>query len=91
MDERLIRIADHYGLESQLDMLQEECAELIQAASKYRRNSSADIMEEIADVYIMLDQIVYLLDKKHSVDFYECVSLWMEKKVRRQLERIEKE
>ena len=87
-DDRIYEIADHYELDTQLNILQEECAELIQAASKYRRNGSVDIIEEIADVYIMLDQIVYLLDKKHSVDVYKGVSLWMEKKVRRQMNRM---
>lgn len=36
-DARIERIAEHYGMEAQLDVLQEECAELIQAVSKYKR------------------------------------------------------
>lgn len=91
MDERLIRIADHYGLESQLDMLQEECAELIQAISKYKRNGSSGIVEEMADVFILLDQVIYLLNKQAAaIDVEDFIVLWMEKKIRRQLERIEK-
>lgn len=92
MDERLMKIADHYGLDSQLNMLQEECAELIQAVNKYKRIQSPAIVEEIADVYIMLAQIVYLLNKKiTSVDVEEYIVLWMEKKIRRQLKRLEGE
>lgn len=92
MENRLKTIADHYGLDSQLDILQEELAELIQAVSKYRRCGSVHIVEEIADVYIMLDQIVYLLDKqKQRVDVYDFISLMIEKKIRRQLRRIDEE
>ena len=91
-DDRLKQIADHYGLDSQLDILQEELSELIQAASKYRRYGSVGIVEEIADVYIMLEQIVYLLDQKQPrVDVYDFVSLMIEKKIRRQLKRIQEE
>ena len=92
MDDRLKTIADHYGIDSQLNILQEELSELIQAVSKYRRYGSPDIVEEIADVYIMLAQVVYLLDKaRQSVDVYDFVSLMIEKKIRRQLNRIQEE
>lgn len=88
-EERIKRIADYYGLDAQLDMLQEECAELIQAVSKYKRKRVTNIVEEMADVFIMLDQIIYLLNKEvASVDVEEIIALWMEKKIRRQLERI---
>lgn len=36
-DLRIYQISKQYGMESQLNILQEECAELIQAISKYRR------------------------------------------------------
>ena len=92
MDERLKQIADHYGLDSQLNMLQEECAELIQAVSKYRRTGKLENLdEEITDVKILLKQIDYLLDQKfigfimHSDEAYKY---WSEKKIRRQLERL---
>lgn len=89
IDERLKQIADHYGLDKQLDMLQEECAELIQAVSKYKRTRITAIVEEMADVYIMLYQITYLLNKEvASVDVEDFIAMWMEKKIRRQLERM---
>jgi NTP pyrophosphatase (non-canonical NTP hydrolase) len=80
-------IADHYGLESQLDMLQEECAELIQAVSKYRRAKCTDdhLAEEIADVHIMTVQIIDLLDIEFEVNN------WVDRKLQRQLERIKGE
>jgi len=49
-----------YG-EMQLDIAQEECAELIQALSKWKRynNTKAklNVIEKIADVTIMLEQL----------------------------------
>ena len=91
MDNRVFTIADHYGLESQLNILQEELAELIQAVSKYRRGDPDHIIEEIADVEIMLDQVVYLLDKDTSVDIEYFIGLHIDKKLRRQLKRIKEE
>ena len=46
-----------WGINAQLDMLQEECAELIQTISKYKRNKPNNIPEEIADVMILITQI----------------------------------
>lgn len=68
-----IQIAKHYGYDSQSNQLIEECAELIQAINKHKRIMSGEIskekysdaieniIEEIADVEIMIDQIKYLL------------------------------
>lgn len=91
IDDRLKTIADHYGLDSQLNILQEELAELIQAVSKYRRGDPSHIIEEITDVYIMLEQITYLLQKITNVNLNEFISLYGEKKIRRQLRRIDEE
>lgn len=88
---RIKTIADHYGLDSQLNILQEELAELIQAVSKYRRNGSSDIIEEIADVFIMIDQVIYLLNKTTDQDLYYFIALHMDKKLRRQINRIKEE
>lgn len=64
----------YYGYEAQSNQLVEECAELIQAVSKYRRARGKgqvttekeqmaldNLVEEIADVEIMLEQIKHLL------------------------------
>lgn len=86
-DERLEKIADHYGLNSQLDILQEECAELVQAVSKYRRGgSNLLVLEELADVEIMVAQIRYLAGKNSII-----IDDFKEKKIRRQLDRMEGE
>lgn len=90
IDERLKQIANHYGLNEQLNILQEECAELIQAASKYKRRKLIDdyqhIVEEIADVEIMIAQVKYLLKiPNYHVDGVKA------EKIIRQLERIQNE
>ena len=79
-------IADHYGRKPQLEMLQEECAELIQAVSKYNRGKSFDnIAEEIADVEIMIEQIKYLFLCGNEVEQIKV------EKIARQIKRIESE
>jgi len=53
------RALDYFGIEMQLDLAQEECAELIVAISHYRRNrvDPNRVAEEIADVIIMTEQL----------------------------------
>ena len=63
----LEKAVEKYG-EKQLDQAQEELAELIVAISKYKRNAHkltiANVIEEIADVNIMIKQVMMLLDIK---------------------------
>lgn len=56
---------DRYGVHNQKDMLVEECAELIVAIKheKRERVEAIHVMEEIADVWIMLNQIMMTYDK----------------------------
>lgn len=93
MDDRLKTIADHYGLDSQLNILQEELSELIQAVSKYRRGDPSHILEEIADVEIMLDQVKYLLGNPEipRVVVEKFIKIIREDKIKRQLNRINEE
>ena len=64
----LIEIADKLGYEEQSMQLIEEMAELIQAINKYRRYDDIEkllnLIEELADVNIVLEQVIYLLSKK---------------------------
>ena len=47
-----------WGKDSQLDMVVEECAELIKAIQKWRRNNDEmPIIEEAVDVELMLEQL----------------------------------
>jgi NTP pyrophosphatase (non-canonical NTP hydrolase) len=53
-----------WGRTSQMDMLVEECAELIQAAQKFnhRHGTYCDVTEELADVEIMCEQMRLIFD-----------------------------
>lgn len=86
-------IFQHYGLDNQLRILQEECAELIQAVSKYQRAQDAGkpilqaktaLMEEVADVMIMITQVVIVFSG-------DALSTIVDSKLDRQLARIKKE
>ena len=87
IDDRLKVIADHYGLDGQLGILQEECAELIQAVSKFRRGTweTIHVVEEMADTIIMIEQIAYLLKAEKDMDY---TIKW---KTTRQMNRIMEE
>ena len=70
ISEELKQIADYYGWDAQSNMLIEECAELIQAINKYKRVEDSlarlsiafdNLVEEIADVEIMLEQVKHLM------------------------------
>lgn len=89
--ERIHRVAEYYGLESQLSVAQEELAELTQALSKLRRGHFVDprardkVNEEMADVHIMMGQLRHLLANDREVDN------WVMEKLTRQERRIRKE
>ena len=86
-DERIKTIADHYGIKKQLRQLAEECSELaVEASHSARKGTTVKIIEEMADVLIMMEQIVYLsgIDRK---DIDECIQY----KLDRQMKRMEKE
>ena len=98
MTDKIKRIANFYGLAKQQRQLAEECAELIQATSKYVRFQEEsyaltvdwtylqNVIEEIADVEVMLDEIKYLLHINS-----EAVEEIKNNKIQRQLERIERQ
>lgn len=94
--EEIKNIADHFGYEEQREQLVEEMAELIQALNKYRRATKGstgltnkakialdNVVEEIADVEVVLEQIKYLLQIPQ-----EDVVAMKVFKVNRTLERI---
>ena len=87
MDERIKKIADYYGYESQMDMLCEECGEFVQARNKLRRNVDGayqNCLEEIADIAIMVDQMKLIC----GADRIEQI---MNEKLERQIQRISEE
>ena len=91
-------IADHYGFAKQTIQTMEECAELIQALTKqYRalgcgydtpvtaKDAKNHIVEELADVYICVTQLCYLMGCGEQLEKI------VEYKLNRQIERIKKE
>jgi NTP pyrophosphatase (non-canonical NTP hydrolase) len=99
MEKKCLEIARFYGFDAQTNQLIEECAELIQAINKYKRQylrgqpvrESSDgkaprdmIAEEIADVEVMMCQIKYLL---HITDLE--VEDIAENKIERTMMRME--
>ena len=104
MENKIRKIAEHYGYDAQSRQCIEEMAELTKALNKFWRKNLLcgqvkltpelmerlkdtpeykDVLEEIADVEIMLKQIVYFLD----MDTSEMVEF----KLQRQIERIDSE
>ena len=82
MQEKINYIADYYGLESQRWKAVEE---LIELANALTHTDPQHITEELADVIIMASQMEYLYDIHIEV---ECA---IERKIKRQLKRIEDE
>lgn len=85
---KLLFIINTYGTCSQQDIAIEEMSELQKAILKHRRNPSEktrkDIIDEIADVSIMLEQLKII---------YSChkdVEERVEYKIDRQINRIKK-
>ena len=59
------RVAKHYGFKPQLDMMMEECGEMIVAINHYKRQrvSTERLIEEFADIWIVLKQMGVFLDE----------------------------
>lgn len=88
MQEKLLKIIEHYGINNQQRKLQEEVFELQEAITKFE-NGIGDIkqvVEELVDVTVLLDQfrVFYEIYQDEESEMYDF-------KVNRQLERIEKE
>lgn len=76
-----------YGLDNQILMVFEEMAELQKELSKYKRGqkNTEQIAEEIADVQIMLEQMILFFDLSSRVEWYK------DKKIERLAERLDKQ
>lgn len=82
---KLDEIIKTYGADKQIDVAIEEMAELTKALLKDRRDSKsrADIIDEVADVSVMIEQLIIMYgiagEVAERIDF----------KINRQIERIE--
>ena len=86
-EEKVKEIAEHYGLKNQLRQLAEECCELsVESSHSARKGTTVKIIEEMADVMIMIEQVIYLA-KIDKCDIEDCINY----KINRQLKRIEEE
>lgn len=97
-EEKIEKIGSFYGFRQQVQMMIEECSELIKAICKWNRkydgsfkSESSDcperteIIGELADVIIMAKQLTYLLSAEDDVE------QMIEFKLDRQLARMEEE
>ncbi|MCM1271625.1 MAG: hypothetical protein NC247_13555 [Ruminococcus flavefaciens] len=82
--EKLEAILEHYGFDAQREKLVEECEELIEAAQGEDYNN---FIEELADVSIMILQMVMSLDK----DQQEQYDITIDLKLSRTIQRIKSE
>ena len=87
-EEKVKQIADFYGLKNQLRQLAEECSELSVESLHYirERGGTERVSEEIVDVLIMIQQVIYLLR-----DDTEKLEKYADFKLDRQLSRIKRE
>ena len=77
---RYTKIFLYYGIETQKRKLQEECAELIRAIA---RNDEKNMLEEMADVSILIEQF------KTVLEYFKKIENIKGQKIKRTLERIE--
>lgn len=88
-NKQLKQIIKHYGSANQMEKSIEEMAELTQALVKFDSNPCIDtqrhVVEEIADVIIMMCQLSLIFDCEDGVD------RMIEYKIKRTLEGIKNE
>lgn len=82
-----VKIAEHYGLNTQEWQTAQELFELGQVVTRRAGQRGRDwkekLLDELADVYIMIQQMLYL----HGISKEEF-NAKVEEKLKRQLERI---
>jgi NTP pyrophosphatase (non-canonical NTP hydrolase) len=83
---------DHFGVNTQMLQTIEECSELITAISHFRRkrnNALENLKEEVADVYIMIKQMMHMLNMHDNCE--EVNGKLQRLKARIEFEKIEKQ
>ena len=92
IDPRLKIIANHFGFQAQAEKAIEEMAELIVEIKHLQTPHGRDykpFIEELADVKIMIDQLVYLV--RQDEECADSFDLQTEYKIERTLRRIAEE
>ncbi len=87
MNDKLKYIADHYGKQNQIRYTEKELIELADVLNHFADGKAADVelIDEVADVIIMIKQLLYLLDIEKPVTDRAAY------KLNRQIERIKAE
>lgn len=91
--QKLLFIINSYGTKSQEDVAIEEMAELQKAILKHRRytgdQTRAEIIDEIADVEIMLEQLKIIYSCKKEVE--RRINYKIERQIKRILDKYDLE
>ena len=91
--QKLLFIINSYGTKSQEDVAIEEMAELQKAILKHRRytgdQTRAEIIDEIADVEIMLEQLKIIYSCKKEVE--RRINYKIERQIKRILKKYDLE
>lgn len=85
MNKGIKQIAKHYGFYHQVSKTNEECGEFIAALNRFANGADnrKNVIEEMADVLVMLEQMQYFLCI-HPSEIQKAI----DSKVRRQIERM---
>lgn len=95
IDPRLKVIANHFGFQAQAEKAIEEMAELmveirhLKKRSEHAADDYTRFIEELVDVKIMIDQLVYLA--RQDEECADSFDLQTEYKIERTLRRVEAE
>jgi len=82
------RAIDAWGVDAQVEMVVEECSELILAIQKSKRGQGIkEIVDELVDVQVMVDQMKIILEQDNRINDFEHVwnTTWKYK-----IDRLEK-
>ena len=77
-----------FGIEAQIIVAIEELSELIKELTKYLRGEEENIDDEIADVEIMIEQLVFMFDNREMIEKFKQFKL---KRLANILKRIDEE
>jgi NTP pyrophosphatase (non-canonical NTP hydrolase) len=82
-----------YGAEAQLHMLQEECAEVIQAVNHLLRSKCTEdkLIEEIADVQLMIHQVRLMFGSEKVDEMVEKKARLLDKRLKKEQKYEKKE